>query len=376
LKIEDSPALTIQAKFQVDITLAGIGCLMTNQQKQLPQFYPIQLSTPAPAMVRHQIMHMKNNIRCTAILLLLSFGSFAQKDTCKVGLYINCIYDLKLDDKSYMVDFWMWMNYKNDSLDFQNNLDITNSKDAGFSHYTKEKKAGMNWVAQKCRAQIRHQWDVSNFPFDRQKLRIEIEDTEKDTTRMIYIADKLNSKLDPCFITSEWNIESFAIIDKAKTYATNYGNPLLSGNSTYPQVVAEINIKRNHSWLLLLKLLTGAYVAFLISSLVFFVSSDNQDSRFGLCVGGLFAAIGNKYITESVVPTTNANTLMDNVHNLTFAFILLIVIISIISLKLHESEDPRKRELSLKIDRVSFWAVLLSYTVINVAMVICALRYT
>ena len=316
---------------------------------------------------------MKNRIQFTVILLFFSPLLFAQKDSCKVGIYINCIYDLKLDEKSFMADFWMWMNYKNDSLNFQNNQDITNSKSYEFTHFTKEKKNDINWAAQKCKAQIMHQWDVANFPFDRQKLRIEIEDAENDTSLMIYVADTLNSKLDPCFVTTEWDIESFTIKDQIRTYATTYGNPLLSGLSSYPQVVAEISIKRNHSWLLLMKLLTGAYVAFLISSLVFFVSSKNQDSRFGLCVGGLFAAIGNKYITESVVPATNANTLMDNVHNLTFGFILLIVIISIITLRLYQSENKRKVALSIKIDRISFWFVLISYMVINVSLVIFAL---
>jgi hypothetical protein len=318
---------------------------------------------------------MKNRIRFTAILLLLSLLSFAQKDSCKIGIYVNSIYDFKIDDKSYMIDFWMWMNYKNDSLDFQNNQDITNSKSTDFSHYTKEKKGAINWASQKCKAQMMHQWDVSNFPFDKQKLTIEIEDTEKDTSRIIYVADKLNSKMDPGFTTAEWNIDSFTVKDQAKTYATTYGNPSLTGNSTYPQLVVEISIQRNHSWLLLFKLLTGAYVAFLISSLVFFISSENQDSRFGLCVGGLFAAIGNKYITESVVPSSNTITLMDYVHNLTFGFILLIVVISIISLRLFESEDSRKRELSLKIDKVSFWSVLFFYIMINILLVVFAFHH-
>src|SRR5438552_154570 len=91
----------------------------------------------------------------------------AQKDTCKIGMYINSIYDFKLDDKSYMADFWLWMNYKNDSLKFENNVEITNSKTADFSHYSMEKKDGWNWAAQKCRAQLIHQWDVSKFPFDK-----------------------------------------------------------------------------------------------------------------------------------------------------------------------------------------------------------------
>ena len=70
-----------------------------------------------------------------------------------------------------------------------------------------------------------------------------------------------------------------------------------------------------------------------------------------------------------------ANTLMDNVHNLTFGFILLIVIICMITLRLYESEDSRKRTLSLKIDRISFRAVLLSYILLNVLLVIMALYH-
>ncbi len=318
---------------------------------------------------------MKTKILSTLILLLFCHKGFSQKDTCKVGVYINRIYDFKLDDKSFMADFWIWMNYKNDSLDFEKKHDITDSKSTEFSHYTKEKKSGINWATQKCKAQIMQQWEVADFPFDEQKLHLIIEDAENDTSQLIYIADEHNSKLDSCCISNEWDVESFTIKNKIKTYATTYGNPLLSGSSSYPLVVAEISIKRNHSWLLLLKLLTGAYVAFLISSLVFFVSSKNQDSRFGLCVGGLFAAISNKYIAESVVPTSNTTTLIDNVHNLTFGFILLIVIISIITLKLYQSGDTRKYALSLKIDRIGFWAVLISYVLLNVMLVIMALYH-
>jgi Ca2+/Na+ antiporter len=125
---------------------------------------------------------------------------------------------------------------------------------------------------------------------------------------------------------------------------------------------------------MLTKMLTGAYVAFLISCVVFFVSSKYQDSRFGLCVGSLFTAIGNKYIVESVVPSSATNTLMDNVHNITFTFILLIVCIIIISLHLFESGDERKRKLSLKLDKWSFFSVVILYAVINACIIYSAYR--
>ena len=308
-----------------------------------------------------------------ALLLLLSYtASLSQKDTCKIGIYVNSIYDFKLDDKSYMADFWVWVNYKNDSLKFDNIVEITNGKSADFSHYSMEKKAGWNWATQKCRAQLIHQWDVSKFPFDKQQLRIEIEDAESDTSRLIYLADQVNSKIDSSVNLSEWHIENFSLTHGVKTYQTTYGNPSLSGRSSYPRVVAEITIARKNSWVKLIKLLTGVYVAFLISCIVFFVSNESQDSRFCLCVGGIFAAIGNKYIVESVVPSSTSNTLMDNVHTLTFIFILLITVVMIISLRLYQSGNEQKLQLSHKIDKWSFYLFTFLYAVLNIIIIYTA----
>jgi F0F1-type ATP synthase membrane subunit c/vacuolar-type H+-ATPase subunit K len=308
------------------------------------------------------------------LALLCCFNSHAQKDTCKIGIYINSIYDFKIDDKSYMADFWMWINYTNDSLEFQNISEITNSKSAEFSHYTTEKKGAWNWAAQKCRAQLIHQWDVSAFPFDKQQLRIEIEDSQNDSSRIFYIADSINSKIDTSFNSTEWCIEKFSLKAGIKTYETTYGNPVLAGHSSYPRVVAEITIRRNNSWLKLVKLLTGAYVAFLISCIVFFVSNESQDSRFCLCVGGIFAAIGNKYIVESIVPSSTSNTLMDNVHTLTFIFILLITVVMIISLRLYQSGNEEMKQRSHKLDKRAFYCFGTLYILINFVLVYLASR--
>jgi hypothetical protein len=317
---------------------------------------------------------MKNRSLLVALLLLPTVFCFAQKDTCKVGLYINSLYDLRLEDKTFKTDFWLWMTYKDDSLHFDDAIELTNSKSVEFSNLSQENKAGLQWVTQKCKAEVRQEWDLSKFPFDRQILRIEIEDSKYDTSGVIYLADTLNSRIDTAFNSKEWCIEHFSIKSDVRTYETTYGDPSLSGKSSYPRIVAEIHIRRNNSWRMLGKMLTGAYVAFVISCLVFFVSSENQDSRFGLCVGGLFAAIGNKYIVESIVPSSTTNTLMDNVHNLTFTFILLIVGIIIISLHLFESGDERKRRISLLLDKWSFYTIMAVYAIVNVVLVYSAIH--
>jgi len=317
---------------------------------------------------------MKNRLLLVIFLLSGYCCAFAQKDTCKVGLYINSLYDFKLEDKSFNADFWVWFVYKNDSLHFNEAVDISNSKSTDFSHYAVEKKGTLNWATEKCRAQVMYEWDVSKFPFDRQVLHIEIESSEYDTSKLVYVADRLNSRIDSSNNSREWCIEKFRVKEDVHTYTTTYGDPGLSGNSSYPRLVAEIEMVRNNSWRMLAKMLTGAYVAFLISCLVFFVSSENQDSRFGLCVGGLFAAIGNKYIVESIVPSSTTNTLMDSVHNLTFTFILLIVGMIIISLYLFESGDDSKKKLSLKLDKWAFFSIAGLYILINILLVYSAVN--
>jgi len=303
------------------------------------------------------------------IAILSVFYCKAQKDTCKVGLYINSLYDFKIEDKSFMTDFWMWIIYKNDSLHFENDIEIPNSKSVDLSHYTYEKKGDINWVTQKCKAQIIHEWSVDKFPFDKQTLQIRIEDSQYDTTQLVYVADKINSHIDTTLSSMEWCIRRFGIRNDVHIYETTYGNPVLAGKSAYAGVVVEIEMTRKNSWRLLLEMLTGAYVAFLISCLVFFISSENQDSRFGLCVGGLFAAIGNKYIVESMVSSTTSSTLMDDVHNVTLIFILIIIGIITYSLRLFESEDERKKKLSLKIDRSAFFILLVVYSAINLFLI-------
>lgn len=308
---------------------------------------------------------MKIRSRLLILALVISHSLSAQKDTCTIGLYINSMYDFNLEDKSFTTDFWMWMNYQNDSLDFGNAIEMPNSKSADFSHYNMEKKGKINWATQKCKVQVMYNWDVTKFPFDEQHLRIELEDARYDATQMVYLADTANSKIDSSFNSKEWSMKGFKVWSDVRTHGTTYGNPELTGSSSYPRMTAEVVIRRNNSWLMLAKMLTGAYVAFLISCLVFFVSSENQDSRFGLCVGGLFAAIGNKYIVESIVPASTTTTLMDNVHTLTFTFILLIVGIIIVSLFFYESGDEKKRLRSLKLDRWAFFSVASLYILIN-----------
>ena len=142
-------------------------------------------------------------------------------------------------------------------------------------------------------------------------------------------------------------------------YNTTYGDPTLQGESVYPSVKMNLYLSRTHSAVTLMKLITGVLVAFLISVLVFFIKPADTETRIGLAVGGLFAAVGNKYIVESVVPTSTQTTLVDYVHLATFAEILFIILMIIIIGYQYYSEREAQ---AVRLEKFSFWISLISFS--------------
>lgn len=310
----------------------------------------------------------------TAILFCLLFFSnisFAQKDTCKIGMYVLSLSDFKIDDQSFKADFWIWFIYDNDSLVMKDAIEIMNAKSTEFSNYSIEKKGGKNWAQVKCKAVINQNWDVTKFPFDKQDLSIKIEHTMLDADEVVFVADSENSKIDSTFFLDDWDINSFQLKSIKRTYNTTFGDPVLKGSSTYPGVEAEIIITRAHSQGILVKMLTGVYVAFSIALLGFLIKPSLAD-RLGLCVGGIFAAVGNKYIIESVVPSSTANTLLDSIHNLTFVAILIMIALTVVSLKWSDTEDEKLKMRSQKIDRISFAVLLVGFITANIILILSA----
>jgi len=307
----------------------------------------------------------------SAFLLLGCMISLTRSadDTCRVGIYFNSLTDFNINDQSFSADFWMWFNYKNDSLQFNDAIEVTNSKSSSFSNYAKSKKDSINWDMMKFNAVVFKEWDVSDFPFDKQKLTLHIDHTIYDTKKLSFLADENNSAIDSNLVLSNWKIDSLAFYVDNQTYNTTFGDPVIKGSSTYPSVTADIYLTRENSWNTLFKMLTGVYVAFSIVLLAFFVKPSD---RLGLCVGGLFAAVGNKYIIESVVPSTVSNTLFDNIHNITFIAIFIILVVAVISFRWNETDKPEYLAKAKKLDRLSFYSVSLGYIALNTFLIMRA----
>ncbi|MDX9759678.1 MAG: hypothetical protein RBU27_11000 [Bacteroidota bacterium] len=292
-----------------------------------------------------------------------------QPDTVRVGMYITNMYDLNMAENSYHVDFWLWYLYRNPELTPLETSEICNAIEYEFMLPDIEEVDGIQWATQKCRAGMIHTWDIVDFPFDCQVLEIRMEDANLDTESLTMIADTANTALDPDIVLDGWDIVGLQLVRTEKTYRTTYGNPELSGVSVYPGVTLKLTIRRQ-GWGTFFKVFTGLYVGFMIALLVFFISAEDGD-RFGLSVAGLFAAVGNKYIVDSFLPSTVMATLTDKIHNMTFLLLLLSILLSVVTLRIRRK--GRSEQLAMRLDVAFFVLLLLGYIVLNYVMVSNAL---
>ncbi len=298
------------------------------------------------------------------LLSLVVFSSSAQ-DTCRVGMFVTDVYDLNLADKSFTTVFWIWALYKNDELKIMENLELVNSKEHEFTLATIEKRGEFNYGAQKGKAVVKKDWDIEDFPFDNQILRIVVESGDAETTELVILPDTINSKFDSVHVSLEgWTIKDFKLIGSQRVYDSNYGDPEINGAASYSTVEFILHIERD-GWGLFFKLFTGLYVAFGISVMPFFMGAENAE-RFGLLVGSLFAAVANKYIVDSILPETTIYTLVDKIHVITFIYILIDLILTVLAYRLHVSEYHR---LAKNIDWYAFWVIFSSFVVINLYLI-------
>jgi hypothetical protein len=299
-----------------------------------------------------------------AMALCASIVTRAQKpDTVTAGIYITSIHDVDFKQKEYTVNCWLWLKYKNKKFNFADNLEVPNAKTVTKSFTTVDTSDNRVYVLMKLQCVMKDSWKIANFPFDRQKLRFFIENSQYGMDSLVFKADTLGNHFDPRYTLNGWTIDSCLLLTGIKKYETAFGDDSQPRpHVEYSQFRVTLGITRDAGGLFW-KMFLGMYIAFLIAYTCFYIHTDGIDSRFGLSVGALFAVIGNKYIIDSALPESTSFTLVDTLHGLTLFFIFSVVACTAWSLQLVKRNEQIKAH---KFDMIMAQILLLLYVAANV----------
>ena len=309
--------------------------------------------------------------------ILFSISSFGKakkttktkSDTVKVGAYIISIHDINFHQQEYIARFWLWFVYDNPRFDFSQQIDITNAKDIEISSATIDTVDGKYWAQMRVKCTMKENWRVHDFPFDKQHLSIVMEDEALDIDNLIFVADTASSRFDNVGALSGWKVDNFGVSTSVAKYSTSFGNPEPGfDKQEFSKFTISMDIEREAKGLFL-KIFLGMYFAFLIALVSFLTDTNELDPRFGLPIGGLFAAVGNKYIIDSLLPESSQFSLVDILHNLTFLGIFCILSISAIALKMHNGGNIVGAH---RLNKVGAAFVIAGYILANIYYVINA----
>jgi hypothetical protein len=212
-----------------------------------------------------------------------------------------------------------------------------------------EKKIGeLNYAAARITATIAETWNLTNFPFDRHRVQVRIEDSALTSLDLTFVADKTNSRLGDEIEIAGWNASDFGSEVQARLYRTNYGDTSLptDAQSAYSRYVMSWDIDRD-GWGAAIKLLSTVILATGVAFVSFMVKPSDLDARFGMGVGALFAVAASAFIVSSSVPDSAALTVADRMHMVALAFIFLTLLISAFCLRM---EVRGREELAFRID--------------------------
>jgi hypothetical protein len=277
------------------------------------------------------------------------------KDELQVGIYIEDIFNIDYTSSTFEVVFWIWVNSKKEPFEIEKYIDITGSTDVNFAlPYEAKLKNGYYHSERKVKAKILNQYMVKKFPFDIQQIKLKIEFIKSTAEGCIVKFDEQNSRLKPEYIDG-WKSEKFnpkckLIEDR---YESNFGNAEIGSNPKYLGFEVTLNLQRKQ-WNIFAKLFVTLFIAFLLASSSILLPLEMSEEKFGLIVGSLFTSIGNKYITDEMLPMSSEFNLSDRLHLITFMFITILAVFAVI-------EQRYKIQMSKRSDFITFSIVFVSY---------------
>ena len=289
------------------------------------------------------------------LIALAAFGARAEPSEVIVGTYVNKIQDVSFRENRYTTDFYIWFRWKPQGAlaDYKplESFEIMNGRVDGKTSVVEKKIGDVNYASARITATINENWDLTRFPFDWHRTGLRIEDSSLTALDLIFVPDKINSRLGDEIEMPGWKAANFESGVQTQVYRTNYGDTSLPTNahSEYSRYLISWDLDRVGAGAAV-KLLSTVILATGVAFVSFMVKPSDLDARFGMGVGALFAVAASAFVVSASVPDSASLTVADRLHMVALGFIFLTLLISAFALRL---EVRGNEELAFRIDHWS-----------------------
>ena len=273
--------------------------------------------------------------------------STAEAAACPVGVYVTSLRDLDPLGNTFGIDFWVWSVHPPGDNPLKS-MEFVNAKQIETRLERTTQRGDREWSRLKARATVLHDWDLTDFPFDRQTLTMDLGLAGSDAQACS--VDRTGSGYDEDIAPEGWRIDTFDVERHTRENATDFGDPSASGKSAQEHVLVKIELQRQ-SVVGFIKLVAGVYTAIGIAMLSFLMAPEQAtvfSGRMAVLVGALFATVVNMQVSNTVLGYPEEVTLVDKIHILALAYVFVATLMAVLARRGYElghKDRARRRDM-------------------------------
>jgi hypothetical protein len=302
-----------------------------------------------------------------------------------IGFYVSDIHDVDVKACTFGAEFYYWMRHakqKDDAAAKEiETVEFTNGKlDNPPDEQDRKDVGGETYVCWKAQGSFRFQPQLRNYPFDKQRLEIQVEHPKLEIDRVVYEDDRASYErsgepqqrwgVKGSVDIPEYEIRSVERRSLASRYKTDFGDPeSKKEESVYSRFVISITIVRlfgPYFFKIVLPLLVILGMAYL----VFWLPPKEIQSATGLAITALLSCIAFDVTVAQNLPSVGYLVVSDKFFMATYFLLFANLCQSVITYHLFEHG---KGEFADKWDEVCRWLFPVFYAIAFAYLLIMAL---
>ena len=237
--------------------------------------------------------------------------------SCKVGFYVEALHDSSVTAGTFGADLWMWSVCPSTQLKPLDSVEFTNADTVNKTFATSTAEPdGSVYSSMRVTGQFRHNYSLAGYPFDRQHMVVQFEDSNADSSQLMYAPDTAGTACAPHATLDDWTVERCGLAVDSHTYATSFGDPTAPPTASYTVARGTLSIdaKRSQPWTEYLKSTSVIYPSVLLIIISFFLMTEATNTlgaRMSTAGGALFSVALSMKALSSQLNADNHFTLMD-----------------------------------------------------------------
>jgi|GEM_PF-769532 len=253
-----------------------------------------------------------------------------------VGFYVNALREVDAHAQTF-ADLFYWLRYRRRGVELEDpeieELRFVNADVESMELEERKAIGEYNYVLYRVKAQFHFLADFRRYPFDIQKLPIEVQHGYLRADQLQIIGDHRSAKRSDFSAHRQGLADAVGLADMdvtdvehgeaQRTYHSDFGDSTDPVGTTTVSVYSMVIVAAREVWPFLIKIVIPLLIIQILAYLVFFMAADRIDVAVGLTVTSLLASITFLISLADSLPDIGYLTTADRIFHLSYFLIMV-----------------------------------------------------